>query len=104
TVQWPTREGWAILFFIAIFPSFLAQVAFIRGVHLIGPSRAGLFANLVPLFGAALAVLILDEQFALFHLIALGLIVGGIFVAETGGRVGANAAARNARTRNRTEG
>jgi drug/metabolite transporter (DMT)-like permease len=96
TVQWPTREGWAILFYIAIFPSFLAQVAFIRAVHSIGPSRAGLFANLVPLFGAGLAVLILDEHFALFHLIALVLIVGGIFVAETAGRLDASAAARDA--------
>jgi len=91
SVEWPTPEGWGILVFIALFPSFLAQLAFMRGVELIGPGRAGLFANLVPIFGAFLAVVILDEAFALFHLIALVLVVAGILVAETAGRLRAHA-------------
>ena len=86
TVQWPTAEGWAILVFIAVFPSFLAQLSFIRSVDLIGPGRAGLFTNLVPLFGAFFAVMILGESFALFHLIAVILVIGGILIAETIGR------------------
>lgn len=84
--QWPTPEGWAILAFIALFPSFLAQLSFMRGVQLIGAGRAGQFTNLVPLFGALFAVAILGEPFGLFHLVALLLVVGGIFVAETIGR------------------
>lgn len=86
TVQWPTSEGWLILAFIALFPSFLAQLSFMRAVQLIGPGRAGLFINLVPLFGAFLAVLLLGEPFALFHLVALVLIMGGILAAEVSGR------------------
>ncbi|MEJ0097312.1 MAG: DMT family transporter [Bauldia sp.] len=86
TVQWPTAEGWLILAFIALFPSFLSQLSFMRAVQLIGPGRAGLFINLVPLFGALLAVLLLGEPFALFHLVALVLIIGGILAAEVSGR------------------
>ena len=86
TVLWPTLKGWAIVAFIALFPSFVAQLAFMRGVQLIGPGRAGLFANLVPPFGAFLAVIILGEPFGLFHLVALLLVVGGILAAETAGR------------------
>lgn len=56
TAKFPTMEGWAILVFIALFPSFLAQLAFMRGVRLIGPGRAGIFTNLAPIFGAILAV------------------------------------------------
>ena len=96
TVQWPTPEGWAILVFIALFPSFLAQLSFMRGVQLIGPARAGLFGNLVPLFGAFLAVVILGEPFALFDLVALILVIGGILAAETAGRIRANAMERQA--------
>ncbi len=96
TALWPTREGWAILLFIALFPSFLAQLAFMRGVQLIGPGRAGLFANLTPVFGAFLAVLILGEPFGLFHFVALVLVVGGILVAEAAGRSRAAASARKA--------
>lgn len=83
---WPTAKGWALLVFIALFPSFLAQLGYMRGVQLIGPGRAGLFANLVPIFGALFAVLIVDEHFGLFHLVALILVIGGILVAETAGR------------------
>jgi drug/metabolite transporter (DMT)-like permease len=82
TAQWPTPNGWAIIGFIVVFPSFAAQLAFMRGVQLIGPSRAGLFANLVPLFGAVMAVVILDEPFAPFHLVALILVLAGIVTAE----------------------
>jgi drug/metabolite transporter (DMT)-like permease len=69
---------------VAFFPSLLAQIFFLRGVELIGPGRAGLFVNLVPVFGALLAVAILGEPFRLFHALALGLVLGGIYLAEWG--------------------
>ena len=53
-----------------------------RGVDLIGPGRAGLFANLVPVFGPALSVLILGEAFELYHAWGLALVLGGIWLAE----------------------
>ncbi|MBN8995609.1 MAG: DMT family transporter [Rhizobiales bacterium] len=86
--QWPTLEGWLILAFIILFPSFLSQLAYMRGVELIGPGRASLFTNLVPIFGALFGVVLLDEPFGLFHLVALLLVVVGILVAELGGRIG----------------
>jgi drug/metabolite transporter (DMT)-like permease len=82
TVQWPDRQGWLILAFVAIMPSLVSQVFFMRSVELIGPGRAGLFVNLVPVFGAVLAVAILDEPFALYHAVALALVLGGIGLAE----------------------
>jgi drug/metabolite transporter (DMT)-like permease len=80
--MWPTAKGWATLAYVALFPSLIAQIFFIRGVQLIGPSRAGVFANLVPIFGALLAVTILGEPFAFYHAVALALVVGGIWIAE----------------------
>ncbi len=85
-LQWPTPKGWLILAFIALLPSLLAQLSFMRAVELIGPGRAGLFVNLVPIFGALLSVLILGEAFRGYHAIALALVLGGIFVAEQGSR------------------
>ena len=84
---WPTPEGWAIIAFIALFPSFLAQISFMRGVQLIGPGRAGLFANLTPIIGALLSVALLGEPFGTYHLAALALVVGGILTAEAAGRL-----------------
>jgi drug/metabolite transporter (DMT)-like permease len=86
TVIWPTAKGWAILAYVTLFPSLIAQIFFIRGVQLIGPSRAGVFVNLLPVFGALLAVAILGEPFALYGAIALILVVGGVWIAERAAR------------------
>ncbi len=78
----PTARGWLITAYVAIFPSCLAQLFFLRGVDLIGPGRAGVFVNLVPVFAAALGVGLIGEPFAHFHAIALILVVGGIWLAQ----------------------
>jgi drug/metabolite transporter (DMT)-like permease len=80
----PTWQGWLVTLYVAIFPSCLAQLLFLRGVDLIGPGRAGVFVNLVPVFSAILAVALIAEPFALFHAIALALVIGGIWLAERG--------------------
>jgi drug/metabolite transporter (DMT)-like permease len=82
--QWPTATGWIILALVTLFPSFLAQIFFIQGIALIGPSRAGIFVNLVPVFASILAVLVLGEPFTRSHALALGLVLGGIWLAERG--------------------
>ena len=51
---------------------------------IIGPSRAGIFVNLVPVFAALLAVLVLKEPFEIFHAVAMGLVLGGVALAERG--------------------
>lgn len=81
-VQWPTLRGWAVVLFVGLGPSLIAQRAFMRGVELIGPGRAGLFVNLVPVFGAALSVALLGERFAAYHALALALVLAGILLAE----------------------
>jgi drug/metabolite transporter (DMT)-like permease len=82
----PDATGWAIIAYTAIFPSILSQVFYIRGVELIGANRAGLFINLVPIFGTVLSVIILGEDFRAFHAIAMALVFGGIWLAETSSR------------------
>ncbi len=51
-------------------------------MELIGAARAGIFVNLVPVFGALLAVVLLGEPFALYHAVGLALVLGGIWLAE----------------------
>ena len=78
----PSTEAWAIIAYTAIFPSMASQLFFIRGVAMLGANRASLFINLVPIFGAILAVLILGESFRAFHMTGLLLVLGGIAMAE----------------------
>jgi drug/metabolite transporter (DMT)-like permease len=79
---WPTRNGWAIVGFVVLFPSLASQLFFMRGVQLIGPGRAGVFINLVPIFASAFSVLLLGEHFAVFHGVGMALVLGGIWLAE----------------------
>ena len=78
----PGQKGFIILGVIIIFPSFLAQIFFIKGVEKIGPSRSGLYTNLVPVFSSLLAVFFLGEEFQFFHLLSLIMIFTGIYLFE----------------------
>ena len=82
---WPDTRGWLILAYVVVFPSILAQMFYIRGVELIGPNRAGLFINLVPISGTILSIILLGEEFYPYHAIALLLVFVGIWLAETRG-------------------
>lgn len=78
----PTPTGLLLVLFIGLLPSFVSQLTFMQAVSLIGPARAGMFLNLVPIFGPLLAVLVLGEPLSPFHGIALALVLGGIYIAE----------------------
>ncbi|MDF1607971.1 DMT family transporter [Hoeflea sp. YIM 152468] len=86
TAVLPDTTGWLVAAFTAVFPSLLAQVMFIKGNEIIGSNRAGIFINLVPIFGTVLSVLILRETLHLYHVIALVLVLGGIWLSERGRR------------------
>ncbi|MEM7196624.1 MAG: DMT family transporter [Pseudomonadota bacterium] len=83
---WPTTKGWTVALAITIFPSVLAQLCFIRGVGLIGPGRAGVFVNLIPIFASLFAIAFLNESFHLYHALALALVLTGIGLSEYAGR------------------
>ena len=80
--QWPTRTGWLLILFSAVVPSITGQICFMQGVQLIGPKRAGVFVNMVPVFASVFAVVLLRESFELFHAVALSLVLAGIWLSE----------------------
>ena len=86
TIVWPDAIGLSVVAFAALVPGLIAQSAFIRGNELIGGNRAGIFLNLVPIFGTLLSVLLLGERLHVFHVVALTLVLGGIALAERGRR------------------
>ncbi len=78
----PSPKGLLVLLYVIIFPTIVSQLSWARGVELIGSNRAGLFINLVPIFGSILAVLILHESFEWFHFVGLALVLLGIGLSE----------------------
>ena len=72
----------ATVIYVMIFPSTLAYLFFNRGIALIGPNRASPFLHLVPVFGSAMAILLLGEQPRLFHLTGYLLVLAGVVIAS----------------------
>lgn len=70
------------LFYVAVFPSTLAYLCFNRGMHLIGANRAAAFFHVVPMLGAAMAIVFLGEHPHLFHVIGFALVLAGVFLAS----------------------
>jgi len=78
---WPDDlSSWAVIIYIALIPSLMCQVFYMRGVDLIGPGRAGVYSNLVPIYSAILGVIILNEQFHLYHLVSILLVFAGLAI------------------------
>ena len=83
---WPGWQGFLVLLYVAVFTSIVGQVCWIRSVEMIGPGRAGVFQNLVPVVGAILSVVVLRETFHWFHAASLALVLSGLFISEQGKR------------------
>jgi drug/metabolite transporter (DMT)-like permease len=79
-LSWPLVGA---LLFIALGPALLAYRAWGAGVARAGPSVAGFFINLTPLFTAVLSSAFLGEAPHAYHAVAFLLIVGGIAVSST---------------------
>lgn len=82
----PNAAGWLIVLYTVVAPSILAQIFYMRGVELIGPNRASLFINLMPVFGAVLSIVLLGEPVFGYHMLAFALVLGGIALAEWSAR------------------
>ena len=77
--------GWpllATLAFVAVGPAVLAYRCWGLGIAQAGPTIAGFFANLTPLFAAVLSAAFLGELPHLYHGVAFALIVAGIWVSS----------------------
>jgi drug/metabolite transporter (DMT)-like permease len=66
---------WIALAFAVLGPLFLTNLLWFNSIERVGPSRASIYANLQPFFGAVFALLILGESMTRYQ-IAGGLLIG----------------------------
>lgn len=77
--------GWAALaavLYACVFASFVATLLYNRGVELVGATKAGQYAHLMPVFGTLLAVVFLNERLHPFHAAGIALIAAGLLMAN----------------------
>lgn len=87
-------DSFLAIAYVSLLPSVLAYLFFNRGVELIGSAATGMYMNILPVVGAGLAILFLDEQLYAFHGVGLALIIGGIVFAGRGPQVPAGTIVR----------
>lgn len=83
-IRW-TPAVWAAFAYVALGPSLIAYYLYNVGVAVLGPARAGQLLNLMPLFGAGLAALLLAEPLYGYHFVGMALIAGGIALGTRNG-------------------
>ena len=71
-----------ILFYVVVFPALAAYYCWQKGVEIIGPNRATMFIQLMPLFSAVMAIIIFKEKFELYHFTGAAFIVSGIYLSN----------------------
>ena len=71
-----------ILFYVVVFPAIAAYYCWQKGVEIIGPNRATMFIQLMPLFSAAMAIIIFKEKFELYHFVGAVFILSGIYLSN----------------------
>ena len=76
------KNFFLILTYVAIFPAIAAYYFWQKGIELIGPNRASMFIQLMPLFSALMAIIIFKEKFQFYHFIGATFIISGIYLSN----------------------
>jgi drug/metabolite transporter (DMT)-like permease len=75
-------SGWMALVYVMVFATAVGQQAWLYGVEGVGPSRAGIFGNLIPVSALMFSLLILGEPVGLREITGIGLILLGVWLVE----------------------
>lgn len=77
----PVSAHLAVLY-MSIFPSVIGYLVQQMAIKEIGPSKASIFVNLVPVFSIILAVLILGEDVEPVKLLTAAIIIAGVYICQ----------------------
>lgn len=70
------------LIYLAVLGSSVAYIFFTYGIKNLGITKASLFANLIPIFTAALAYYLLGEQLSIFKFTGIIVVISGLFLGQ----------------------
>jgi drug/metabolite transporter (DMT)-like permease len=73
---------WVACAFAVIGPLFVTNLLWFNSIERVGPSRAAIYTNLQPFFGAIFALLILSESFTRLQVVGGFLIAVGILLSR----------------------
>ncbi|MEM7294155.1 MAG: DMT family transporter [Pseudomonadota bacterium] len=76
---WPVNVTTAsALAYVAVFPSIVSGVLWLRGIRLGGPALGGICYNFIPVIASVLAVVFLGEKFTAVHFFGIVFVLLGV--------------------------
>jgi drug/metabolite transporter (DMT)-like permease len=84
--QWPAYAwlDWINIVYLGVFGTVLGFVWYYEGIEKIGPTRAALFINFVPISAVTLSFLILNEPITASLAGAVALVIAGVYMTTNG--------------------
>ncbi|UCC98432.1 MAG: EamA family transporter [Phycisphaerales bacterium] len=73
---------WLCVFYLGVFGTVIGFVWYYQGVERLGPTRAGLFINFVPVFAILSALLILGESVTPSLAVGAALVLTGVYLTN----------------------
>ncbi|MCG8608296.1 DMT family transporter [bacterium] len=75
-------SGWVALLYLIVFATALGQQTWLYGVKGVGPARAGIFTNLIPVSALLLSALMLGETIGVREVAGILLILLGVWLVN----------------------
>ncbi|RZT21279.1 DMT family transporter [Fictibacillus sp. BK138] len=79
-IVWSAGSILTILY-TGVFASIVAFMSWNTAVERVGPNKAGIFLNLIPVFAAIFAVLFIDEKLAWYQALGGVFVIFGVFIS-----------------------
>jgi drug/metabolite transporter (DMT)-like permease len=75
-------QGWVAVGYLGAFGTVVAFLWYNQGVQRLGPTRAAVFINLVPVFGVAIAAVALGEPIVAAMVVGGLMVIGGVLLVN----------------------
>ncbi len=73
---------WSCICYLGIFATVIGFVWYYQGVQRLGPTKAGLFINFVPVFAVLCAFIILREPITISLVVGTALVISGVYLTN----------------------
>ncbi len=79
-----SMQDWMCTLFLSVLATVFGYAWYYKAIDVIGPSKAGIFINLVPVFAIASACILLDETPDISLLIGGCIVIAGVYITNRG--------------------
>ncbi len=75
-------EGIQPIILLSIFGSAVAFIAYTQAMRVLGITKSGVFANIIPVFTAVFSFFLLQEKLLLINYLGIIIVIGGLFLSQ----------------------